>query len=233
MIINDYMNRLKFLLFISLAGISLLFTTACHRCKDNNCVNVEVGSAAPADSSSNWIPFNSIDTVRFINSSSYSAQFVSTGYQNTSCILLGRTYDYNCGDPMEDCWEYYTMYEKSLKFISDSINLSIEYKIRKNIWYNSNFQNGLSTDTLTDVLMIKINYYSWAIPIQSGNYTEINCTTELFDSLTLNGTAYNNVYHSFQNNTNSGIAIKGIYFTKDNGLIGFYYNNDEKWYLQL
>jgi hypothetical protein len=232
MIINKYLNKLRFALFLLLAGIILLFTTGCPICHDNNCVDIEIGTASPADSSSNWIPFNGHDTVSFINSFGFSAQFVCSGYQQGPYEkLLANNYDANCGDPMEECWEYYTMYEKSLKFISPSVNLTIEYKLRKNISDNNYYQNTINPDTISDALMITINYYYWVIPLKSGNNTGINCTTVLLDSLSLNGSVYQNVYHSTQNYNPSGVAIKGIYYTKVNGIIGFYYNNDEKWYL--
>jgi hypothetical protein len=224
------MNKLNFLLFIMLFGIILLLTTGCPVCKDNDCVDVEIGTAALADSSSIWIPFNGIDTVSFVTSSGFSTQFISSGYQSSTHKLLGDSYDSNCGDPMEDCYEYYTLQEKSLKFASESINLTIEYKLRKNIVYN-NFYSQDSINTLTDILIVKINNYSWTIPIQSANNTEISCTTEILDTLSLNSTLYNDVYHSYHTYSYGGVEIKGVYLTKNEGLIGFYYTNDEKWYL--
>jgi hypothetical protein len=233
MIMNKYLNKLRFPIFLLLAGIILLFTTGCPRCKDNNCVDIEIGSASPADSSSAWIPFNAHDTVSFINSYGFSAQFFCSAYQQGPYEkLLADGYDENCGDPMEECWKYYTMYYKSLNFTSPSVNLTIEYKLRKNISDYTFYHSTINPDTISDALMISINNFYWVIPLKHGNNTNINCTTELLDSLILNGSVYHNVYHSTQNYNPGGVAIKEIYYTKVNGIIGFNYTNDEKWYLQ-
>jgi len=113
------------LLFIGLIGF-LLLTTSCPKCDDSDCIDIEIGIAKLNDSSSMWIPFNSYDTVNFINSNGFHAQFFSSGYQYASFKALYRDYDYNCGDPMEACWEYYTIPVKYLKFNSESINLTLQ-----------------------------------------------------------------------------------------------------------
>jgi hypothetical protein len=226
------MNRLLF--FIIIFTIIIFTVTGCTSCfsvcEDSDCENIEIGHAELRDSSVNWLHSIDFDNFYFINSNGFQTQFAKVGFEESVNYSFCDTYDYNCGDPMEPCYEYYTFSEEFLTFESTSINMTLKYEIRKNVSYND---CDIATDTLSDILFVYLNEYVMPIPIESENMTEIECFTETIDTLILNDHTYYDIIHSYKNIDPEVLTLKGVYYSKDNGIVGFYLTNNEVWFLEF
>lgn len=217
--------------FIPIIIVSFSFIlVGCPICHDSDCIDKVIGRGSLNDSSLLWIPYNSIDTIKLTNSNGFHDFFISDGYFDDSINVQYRIYDENCGDPMEPCYELFKLPVKRITFNPSTINLPISIEIQKNISYSQINTTSVS-DTLSDIIVIKINNENRTIS-QNCQNPAISNTIEYLDSISLNGKTHYNVIHSYIDSYGSEILLDGIYYTKSNGLIGFYLTNGEQWYLE-
>lgn len=139
-------------------------------------------------------------------------------------------YDENCGDPMQECYEQFSLPIKRITFNALTINLQISFEIWKNISFNQ-IDESIVSDTVSDIIVISINGAQRTIT-QNYQSSVFQNSIEFIDSITMNNKTYYNVYHAFNHNATPTVTLDGIYYNKTEGLIGFYLTNNEEWYIE-
>jgi hypothetical protein len=199
-------------------------------CLNSNCTDVEIGKGTIKDTSLLWIPYQQNDTIAFANSKGFAAKFVTEGFKDLSDKALHKEYSANCGDPQTPCYEYYTLPVKRITFHSEKINLKFSFEIRKNLKASNYLYPVMNPDTIGDILVVQINNDRRTIAL-TNNYTDIVNEVEFLGSVVLNGKVFHSVYHSYINYSGFEIKLDGIYYTKSEGLVGFYLTNGEQWFI--
>ena len=223
------MKRL-FLLFLIAA------TCMANQCGNEPCENapacdsVELGTLNLSPASASAIPFQGHETVTFVNSQGFRANFQAQGFKNnTDANFQVRSLD-NCGI----CWEFYRLESSSLTFQGSNLNFSFTYNRLKNLPEQPN--SAVPDPTTTgDALAFTLGPIRFAGPLTSEPIA-LNTFTEfrLRDSVTLGPKTYFQVYEVVAPNISAASEIlpKGIYYTRKDGLVGYYFTNSELWYRQ-
>lgn len=205
-----------------LLAVTLSLYSCCH---DDDCVDIELGHYEINDSLDYWIPFQGGESVVFINSNDFEGVFSSSILNKEEKTLQKNFIGENCDNSL--CFSYYTVIEKIMSFTSTDVGLEITYSLRKNINYSNT--NVDDWDKSTDILMLSVNNHSLPIPIDSTNKTEFEAQIVKLDSLVLGSQVYYDVIHSSVMEDTDQTILKGMYYTKNDGIIGFYLTNEELW----
>ena len=233
------MQKQKILVFVFLL---ILFNNCrrggpCDNAGPINCVGIYYGSTKLNDSSSSWLPVITAQTINFSAGTGSTLNTFSFVHRNRMVykdILLSYTEQRTCGTAY--CENYCNSENESILYETTTGNFSIELKREKDYY---EYLDNLSTDKVQnskDRLIVNL---------KSLTDTSIICFKVLlnqksssngdrfYDSLNLGNRRHFNVYECYQDRVNqTGVYVKGIYYTTDNGLVGYYFNNNQVWYVQ-
>jgi hypothetical protein len=223
---------MKQLFFLFLVAV----TCMANQCGDEPCGNapqcesVELGTLNLDPASAAAIPFQGTESVTFVNSKGFQAVFKGQGYKiNPEIHYPVRPLD-NCGA----CWEFYRLGSSTLTFQGTNLNFSISYSLQKNLPEDGS-NNHPDATIAGDVLTLTLGQMRFAVPLTNAPI-ELNTFNKfkLRDSLVLGPKTYFQVYEAYVPDllSSNGIIPEGIYYTKQQGLVGYYFTNKELWYKQ-
>jgi hypothetical protein len=213
--------------------IVLLFPFFFSCQKKNCCDDVKLGDVYTHDTNWTWIPFtDGHKQLSFLRSGdSAEATYIARGFEERES-RFDKAIESDC---TPYCHNYYTTHQRHLVFEEqDPSNILrvIGYVIDKNL--PKDMPDNLDPDTIKDMLSLVIDNNTWDIPI--GDTATIRSeyqAQELLDSFAWHGYIYRDVYH-IQTKPDHQLpnAPSGVYYTRHDGVIGFYYPSGEEWYLK-
>lgn len=196
--------------------------------KGNNLGNLQLNN-----SSLQWVNFDTSQSVNFVNSKGFKSSFdfskiindsneqvVSFRFKNgTSPCYVSTEYD-----------DYGYAHKQYFQYVSKNLALNFDY-IRYNII------SGVNSDSIkslygTDYFSLMINTVAFEFPFNQKSPIPFS---KYYDSLKLGNVYYKNVYESYTDPTKidtNVVTITGTYYNQSKGILGFYYSNGEKWWLQ-
>ena len=222
--------------------ILLLFSEGCHNgnpCDGGGqliCVGIYYGSTELTDSSNFWIPSGLLQHITFSNGAgggTFSYTYYSRNKSAFKDVLFSHTEQRTCGIVL--CQDYCNSEHEIVQYNSTNGPFNIEIKREKDYY---EYLANITTEKIEksrDRLMV--NLYSVTdtskfcfkvLPAQKDSAPGFR----FHDSLYLGNINHKNVYECYSERTNQNVYVKGIYYTTDNGLVGFYYNDNKVWYLQ-
>ena len=165
------------------------------------------------------------DTLLFEHSAGLKDTFISSVIENTVLDINGKQKGECCAARRA----YYSVKEYSQKYFARHVNLTLGYRLTKNS--TGEWTEGTNPEEYNDALLLSINNYTWAIPLDGdANKTFYSNRIDSIPELTLGNRIYTNVLHAYYEGTSSIITPQGIYYTRSDGIIGFYFTNGEQWY---
>lgn len=227
------MKGAKILAFLLLAVTCMGVRCGCSDpdpCDNSpGCESVALGNLPLIGSSFSAIPFQGQESVIYMTAQGKRITLKAGGYENYPAAKYSTKMLSDCGD----CSEYYQPEGRMLKFKAAHPDFTIVYALLKNV---PEYYSGSSTfdpKAAGDVVAIEMNYAERfaisldASPVRINAYHE----TKLHDSLILGARIYQKVTEVYYPESNMpAVSIKGIYYTKSDGLIGYYYANRELWF---
>lgn len=223
--------------------ILALFFVNCHKsgpCDNGGivyCVGTFYGTARLTDTTLKLPDFYTNDIIyRTGNSVGITYSFSFQSYLHDTFIdnLVHHTVQQTCG--IANCDDYCNSEHEIAEYVSTSAPFNLEFKREKNYY---EFLNVLSTDLIKnskDRLMINLYSRSDTSVFRFKvlmNHTDSGYGYCYHDSLYLGTRHHYQVFESYSVRPNqSGSYIEGIYYTVANGMIGYYYNTNEVWFLQ-
>lgn len=200
-----------------------------------------VGTYYLSDSTKFWTDRDSLKKTTFINDQGFKTEFsfYSKNYDsNISEKLNYKTVTTNkpCGNKnILNLYNYARKCNELTKFTSNNLDFSYQYQRYNTLqpkYYRDSIININSEDHLT--IFFSANYkYNFGLNVSFNKLNSENCTYN--DTITLRGKLYKEVYNYYLDTTkinNNYIQPIGLYLKKDIGLIGFYFNNGEKWLIE-
>ncbi len=231
----------KYLMF----AIYLVFiiTCSCRKtgpCENGGtpyCVGVYYGSTGLSDSSKTWLPDALSRFPSFISAPGGTAYSYQMNYrlQNSfNDIILHRVELKTCGTAT--CDDYCNSEHEIINYVTSNAPFNYEIRREKDYYEYMTSINSDKVKTSKDRLMLNLlsttdtSVFSFKILI---NKKDSSSGYRFHDSLLLGTREHKNVYECYAVRYNqTKIYVKGIYYNTDNGLVGFYYSNNQVWYLQ-
>jgi hypothetical protein len=172
------------------------------------------------------IPFQGNETVTFVNSQGFQAVYKAQGFNNDPNERFYNSFDL-CG-----CADYYLKQQSSLVFAGQNLNFDITYQRVKNIPEDTYNAQPLDTASLGDALLISLGETRFAVPVNSAPVQIMGFKqVKLHDSLAVGNQVFRQVYEVYETYLDpASIRPKGIYYTRQQGLVGYYFTNNELWY---
>jgi len=216
--------RKKTLLLIMLI-VTLITFTQCNKCKSK-----KLGYIQLSQTDLNIVPYNETETLNFKDSIGNTIQFLGEYSQTQN----NPQYENASSDP--DCpGNYYDVEEHSVRFNSALIS--------GHIWLYMIQYPSFSNEDIQKLLFITTEY-------QDTQYWSFNCFFEFYelklynstssrgsiltfnDSLVVGQNKYYSVYTLNQSTAVTGYAnLKTLYYSINNGIIGFKTDQGHLWYL--
>ncbi len=239
------MNKLSLFLVFLIASCSRYSDG--YPCDGPNLNNTQdrldslVGTYYLSDSTNFWTQRDSLKRVTFINDKGFKTEFsfFSKDYDAKIPETLNyRTVTTNkyCGNKdIINLYNYARKCNEVTRYTSNNLDFYYQYH-RYNTLQPKYYRDSIISITSEDHLLIffSANYkYNFDFHVDFNKTSSYGCIYN--DTITLRGKLYSEVY-SYQIDTNSinknYIQPIGLYLNKDIGLIGFYYNNGEKWLIE-
>ena len=177
-----------------------------------------------SDSSAKWIGADTMQNGTFTNSNGFVMLYTSGGIQKSESQVEVNKYNVpgNCGYD-NYIIDYVNVEQKTHRFNASNLNFFYSY-MRTAVYFNDTTKAILNTDQFS----ININNKVFDLPFNNNQVSR----WEKLDTLTLNNNLYHDVYRVYADTPfyNPNIILPaGIYYSQQNGLIGFYFSNGELW----
>ncbi|MBK0403217.1 hypothetical protein I5M27_09485 [Adhaeribacter sp. BT258] len=172
------------------------------------------------------IPFQGNETVTFVNPQGFQAIYKAQGYKTEPTERLFTSFD-PCG-----CSDYYLKQQSSLLFTGQNLNFDITYQRVKNMSEDPYEAQNINTTSLDDALLITLGETRFAVPV-SNAAVKIQAfkQVKLHDSLAVGNQVFRQVIEVYEPYLDPAtIRPKGIYYTRQQGLVAYYFTNNELWY---
>ena len=244
-VLLNQMNKLLLflvLLFTSCFGYSDGYP--CDGPTTNNTQDIYdslVGTYYLSDSTNFWTERDSLKKATFVNDQGFKTEFSLFSKYYDSKIpeqLNYKTVTTNkpCGNKdIINLYNYARKCNKVTKYTSNNLDFYYQYQRYNTLqpkYYRDSIININSEDHLT--IFFSANYkYNFGFNVNFNKSSSGNCIYN--DTITLRGKLYSEVYNYQIDTTKINknyIQPIGLYLNKEIGLIGFYFNNGEKWLIE-
>ena len=225
------------LFFLILAFTNCKRGDPCENAGVINCVGIYYGSTKLNDSSMSWLPSVISQDVYFKSQTDTTKlvfNFASKNRMVFKDILYSYTEQRTCG--IAYCDNYCNSEKETIVYQTENAFFDIELKREKDYYEYLNVISNEKVLNSRDRLMVNLNSKNdtskFCFKIFIGQ-KDSSYSFRYYDSLALGNRTHKNVYERFYSRPNqNGLYVLGIYYTTDNGLVGFYLNNNQVWYVQ-
>jgi len=156
-----------------------------------------------------------------------------------------KTYTYFTKTTERPCYDYKETYIKNVSFQFINLepmsqpNFIHSYTRTRYIEFLNylNLNPKIYLDSTYEIVSVTLNspFNSYAFIVPIGKVKDKLTNYTYFDTLTLSGVSFNNIYHIFADSTNydrNKVAPQGLYYHKNEGLVAFYLSSGELWVRQ-
>ncbi len=200
-----------------------------------------VGTYYLSDSTNFWTGRDSLKKATFVNDLGFKTafSFFSKYYNSEIPEKLNYktvTTDKPCGNKdIINLYNYARKCSEVTKYTSNNLDFYYQYQRYNTLqpkYYRDSITNINSEDHLT--IFFSANYkYNFSFNVNFNKSNSGNCIYN--DTITLRGRLYSEVYNYQIDTTkinNNYIQPIGLYLNKNIGLIGFYFNNGDRWLIE-
>lgn len=228
----------KYSLYIIIIMPLFINCTKTAPCEDVNlyCEGINYGTTKLSDSSLHWMPSIITQNLVYKNAATGITNIHKLKYMNQGefkDILFLHDVTRPCG--IAHCDDYCYSENAVISYTSDFAPFLIELKREKDYYEYLDQISKEKVEKSKDRLMINLSSRTDTSKFNFKVLFDRKDSSngyKFYDSINLGTRRHYNVHECYYIRTNQTNYVKGIYYTTDNGLVGFYYDNMQLWYLQ-